>query len=130
VRNINRNFPRERLARSSSMTSLEVTESEIINTDRSRQAEYIYPRHVCFNGINLDRYRHANPQTICSIVPNNDTSYINSKETFYQASDEIVRVIHLENLRQNLEKRLQTAKIKGDDRLINLLEKEFQQLAR
>lgn len=35
---------------------------------------------------------------------------------------------HLENIRQNLERRLQVAKANGDENLIDLLEKEFQQL--
>jgi hypothetical protein len=125
MRNINRNFQDDRLARNASTPYLEITELEIANFGNGRKLQYIYPRHVCCNDINVDR-----PFDIAFLHSSESRDRpINLKDNFYLVSDEIVKNIHLENLRENLEKRLQVAKIKGDDRLVNLLEKEFQQLA-
>jgi hypothetical protein len=123
--NIHRNFQGDRLALTTSIPSLEITELQIANLGNRRKLQYIYPRHVCCNDINVDR-----PSDTAFLHSSEDGGrHVNSKNNFYLVSNEIVKNIHLENLRQNLEKRLQVAKIKGDDRLVNLLEKEFQQLA-
>ncbi len=125
MRNINRNFPGDRLAYSNSTPFLEITESEIVNFDSRRKLQYIYPRHLNCQDVTVDR-----PFNLAFLQGNeNCDRRVNLKNNFYLVFDEIVQNIHLENLRQNLEKRLQAAKIKGDDRLVNLLEKEFQQLA-
>ncbi|NES80105.1 MAG: hypothetical protein F6K10_00490, partial [Moorea sp. SIO2B7] len=42
---------------------------------------------------------------------------------------ENAKKIHLDNIRRNLERRLQIAKDKGDENLVNLLKQEEKQLA-
>jgi hypothetical protein len=43
--------------------------------------------------------------------------------------DETLSTIHLNNIRRRLERRLQIAQDNGDETLVNLLEKESQDLA-
>lgn len=127
--NINRTSLGYRPAYNNSALSLETREEEISNIDNNRndrnKIQYNYPRHLCFNG------RERNKSVDCQPLNNrsNEENRINLKEAFYLASDELVKEIHIENLKQNLEKRLQTAKNKGDDRLVSLLKREFKQLA-
>jgi hypothetical protein len=124
MKNINRNFQGDRLACTALFPSLEIAELEIANFGKRHKIQYVYPRHVCFNGITVDRSLDIKPLG----DRKNCDRHVNFKDNFYLVSDEIVNNLHLENLRQNLDKRLQAAKNKGDDRLVNLLEKEFQQL--
>jgi hypothetical protein len=126
MKNINRNLRDERLALKNSSSFLEITEADTVNFSKDNRIRYTYPRHVCFNGIDTDRSLVLAP--IASNARKDSNLRIDMREKFYLVSDEILKTIHLENLRQNLEKRLQAAKIKGDDRLVNLLEKEFRQL--
>jgi hypothetical protein len=124
MKNINRNFWDDRPALKNSSSFLEINEADTVNFNKGNQIRYSYPRHICFNGIDTDRSLVLN--TIA--LNRSKDPRIDMREKFYLVSDEILKTIHLENLRQNLEKRLQVAKTKGDDRLVNLLEKEFQQL--
>lgn len=45
----------------------------------------------------------------------------------YQLKQE-VRQTHIEHLKRNLERRIQTAKAKGNDRLVDLLDREFREI--
>jgi hypothetical protein len=126
MKNVNRNFRDDRLALKNLSPFLEITEADTVNFNKDNRIRYTYPRHVCFNGIDTDRSLVLDP--ITSNAQKDSDLQVDMREKLYLVSDEIIKTIHLENLRQNLEKRLQVAKIKGDDRLINLLEKEFRQL--
>ena len=57
---------------------------------------------------------------------NNDNIAVNVLK--YQLSDRTSRKKHFENLRHNLEHRLQVAKSQGDSRLLDILQDEYKQL--
>lgn len=112
--------------------------SEIINSEITDWSEghRQLPRHISVPEIkshrgryNLNRIDYA--PRVCRI----DT-YKPSTTNFaldilkYQLSDRAAQQKHLENLRSNLQRRLQAAQAKGDSQLINILQDEYQQLSR
>lgn len=80
------------------------------NLDRSFDRANYIPR-VC--RIDLERQERAN--VAVSILK-------------YQLGDRTARQKHLENLRHNLEHRLQVAKSQGNSQLLNALQDEYEQL--
>ena len=123
-----KNFIKRNQAQS---TNLEISEAQILDSNQSTRIKY--PRHinqrVSFNHRNYGAIFRSNvaiPKT-CSI------SNLNSCDKAltilqYQLKDETVKKAHLENVKRNLERRLQAAKAKGNNHLINLLQQEFQAL--
>jgi len=116
----------------------DVIEGEQIGQYRGHKITYQYPRHLVQLQPKILQYRGAVYQT--QSHPLNEADSQNSEKSqscvcsLAQASSRKPKVtttaqIHLENLRQNLERRLQVAKSKGDEDLIDLLEREYQQLA-
>ncbi|AFZ35841.1 hypothetical protein Sta7437_2299 [Stanieria cyanosphaera PCC 7437] len=116
--------------------SLEITESEINNQLQAKAWKYSYPRHIPqlptrSHQSAIAYQRHSLPTSCQLAISSLKTSEeLNSDFNLWQARsdhDEI-RQLHLENLRQNLERRLQAAKANQDDYLLNLLKLESQQL--
>jgi hypothetical protein len=119
--------------------SLENRESEILSARVPEDGSVHYPRHVSqlqpqlyrqYRGVARNNYPLAS-----SSQPKIDSSektetfnkiFLNQKS---QVVEEQLAKIHIENMRFNLERRLAAAKANGDERLICLLEKEFQQLS-
>lgn len=66
------------------------------------------------------------PPTHLIAVPENDQPALN-KSTRQQVLAEL-RSVHLNNIRRNLEHRLQVAREKGDENLIRLLSAELEQI--
>ncbi|BAU65194.1 hypothetical protein STA3757_25730 [Stanieria sp. NIES-3757] len=116
--------------------SLEITENEINNQLQGKAWKYRYPRHIpqfptSSHQSAISYQRHSLPTTCRLAISSFKTSEeLNFDFNLWQARsdhDEI-RQLHLENLRQNLERRLQAAKANQDDYLVNLLKLESQQL--
>ena len=119
--------------------TLEVNEGEIGGKYRGQNWRYRYPRHIP----HLQPKLHLQYRGVaCSTRPISKTegNTVPRREvtaTFCPVpigkqgkgvADEVAKM-HWENIRQNLERRLQIAKASGDETLVNLLEKESEQLA-
>ena len=111
--------------------TIELTESEITSHRRRQTWEMTYPRHLHSRKSQFHRSpgaifhdRLAKPKT-CHISCNNSEVFNILK---YQLKDRQVKKAHLDNVRRNLDHRLQKAKAKGDQKLIDLLNQESQQL--
>jgi hypothetical protein len=111
--------------------NLEMVEGEIGGKYRGGDWHYHYPRHI----LNLQpkvarKYRgvaYGEP----SVVNNAENRGINPYLAKPQVKPSLSREasdIHLENIRQNLERRLKAAEANGDRSLIDLLEEESRQL--
>jgi hypothetical protein len=118
---------------------LEMNEKEIGGKYRGQDWNYRYPRHipqlrskwyrqyrgVAYSTMPLSREGEAyipqwsRTESYCSVA-----AYLPQT-----VSESEISKTHLENMRRNLERRLQIAKENGDRRLIELLTKESQQLA-
>ncbi len=122
-------------------TNLEMYEGEIGGKYLGQEWHYHYPRHLCQVKPKLYRqYRgvaystRALPLNEISVSPSNhhtaseqlSSACLNFKKTS-QVNE--ISQIHLDNIRRNLERRLAVAKAKGDDTLVNLLQKESENLA-
>ena len=119
------------LNRQYSPPTIEITESEITSHNRRQTWKMTYPRHFHSRKSQLHRSPGAifhdglaQPKT-CHISCNKSEAFNILK---YQLKDQEVKKAHLENVRLNLNRRLQKAKAKGDQQLINLLNQESQQL--
>ena len=111
--------------------TIEITESEITSHNRKHNWKATYPRHLCRRESQFHRSPGAifqdglaKPKT-CHISCNNSEALNILK---YQLVDREVKKAHLENVRRNLDRRLQKAKARGDRKLIDLLNQESQQL--
>lgn len=117
---------------------LEMNDSEIGGKYRGQNWIERYPRHIPQLQPKLYRqYRGVAystrpiPKAGEVFVPQGYTSQDSCSVSMQKPSKIVANRIsktHLENMRRNLEHRLQVAKANGDDNLIDLLEKEFQQL--
>jgi hypothetical protein len=66
---------------------------------------------------------------ICKLEPNpTSTGHLAWDILRYQLSDRQAKQKHLENVRSNLERRLQVAKAQGNNQLVKILRDEFRQL--
>ena len=111
--------------------TIELTESEITSHHRKQTWKMTYPRHLHSRESQFHRSPGAifhdglaKPKT-CHISCNKSEAFNILK---YQLKDQQVNKAHLENVRRNLDRRLQKAKAKGDQQLIKLLNQESQQL--
>lgn len=118
---------------------LEMNEGEIGGKYRGRDWNYRYPRHI--PQLQPKWYRQYRgvaystrpiPREGEIVIPQWNTTGVYCPVPVQQpqtvVADEISNT-HLENMRRSLERRLQVAKANGDEHLIDLLEKESQQLA-
>lgn len=130
----------------SNLPNLELTEGKIGSEYRSTTGRQKYLRHIPVPHSKIDLKYHG---VVCSVDDqvdvavtelgkNNDkvaastiattTEVVLNKSSRQQVLEELHNT-HLNNIRRNLEYRLQVARAKGDQNLINLLELEAQQLA-
>ena len=89
------------------------------------------PRHI--SSIESGSYNHSNwskPQTLsaCPLESQSPTSNAAWNILKYQLSDRPSQQKHLANLQSNLEHRLSVARVQGNERLVQILQEEFQQL--
>ena len=110
---------------------LEITETEITGSNNRRNL----PRHIAQWETKSHRNRNGVHQLgyapkVCQI--NTDQMQATTKLAWnilrYQLSDRQAQQKHLNNVRRNLERRLQVAKAKGNNQLVNILQEEFKQL--
>lgn len=126
--------------------TLELTEAEIISKDQRENWRYCYPQHIlhlqhkshrwhrgCVNNscllpevckLSVGRSRAAGAAAP-PLAEDNDAIVTILQS---QLKDEKAKQAHLDSVRRNLERRLQAAKASGNDRLIDLLKEESQQL--
>lgn len=120
---------------------LELPEGEINQVrgkDRRQNWKYSYPQHL--SPLQTSSHRHYGAisfsnrplPTICHLSSSAKGTNKTVDSAFsilqYQLNDEQARQAHLENIRQNLERRLQAAIASGNEHLVDLLKKESKQL--
>lgn len=110
---------------------LEMRESEISGKYRGHCWKYKSLNHLLPNHPKLNLQYRGIPYGVVS-EEKEPIQYITPFQ-FTQKTDPVIshqntEKIHLENLRLNLIRRLNSAKINGNSDLIEMLEKEFQQL--
>lgn len=124
--------------------TLEVTEGEIGGTYRGTAWQYKYPRHIPVPQPKLDlKYRgtaycvgdpidveatrlQRKYASAATIVPATEEAAV--PKTTRQRASEDLRHVHRNNICRSLERRLQAARAKGDEKLIRLLEAESKQI--
>ena len=127
------------------LSNIELTDSEIVDQFQGTDWKQKYPRHIpvpqpktdlkspgieCSTDDLIDieanqlRQNYIVDDSV-AVPRKNEVVLIKSKRQ--QALEELNNV-HLNNLRRNLEHRLQVAREKGDENLIRLLEAEFEQI--
>lgn len=111
--------------------TIEITEREITSPNRQQTWKPNHPRHLGSRESQFHRSPGsifhdglAKPKT-CHISCNNSEALNILK---YQLKDQKIQKAHLENVRQNLNRRLQKARARGDKQLIDLLNQESRQL--
>lgn len=114
--------------------SFDAIAGEKIGKYRVQKTTYRYPRHLVQLQPKVLQYRGLGYSTQSIPTTQNSQNSQSCVCSLTQAPSRKPKMtttaqIHLENLRQNLERRLQVAKSKGDEYLIDLLEREYQQLA-
>jgi hypothetical protein len=121
------------------LPTLEMNEGEIIGKYRGQDCNYRYPRHIPqlkpkwyrqYRGVAYSTRPIPREGEIIFPQWNSTGVYcpVPIKHPHAVVVNEISQT-HLENIRRHLERRIQVAKENGDENLIDLLEKEFQQLA-
>lgn len=125
-------------------STLEVREKDILDWNkpecmasfRRQNHKYPYPRHIS----QLESLSHRGysngissvsslPQT-CALKTASEKQEVNLAVEIlkYQLSDREAKQAHLNSVRRNLQRRLQVAKNNGNNRLVNLLQQEYQEL--
>jgi hypothetical protein len=116
--------------------NLEIAEIVITSPKHRVNSAEIRPRHTNFLESQFHRgfknyhlEKRIQPK-VCQINSFVEQQEINLAVDIlkYQMSDRLTQQNHFNNVRRNLEKRLQSAKASNNKTLIDLLEKEFQQL--
>lgn len=122
-------------------STLEVREGEIGGKYRGQEWKYHYPRHVdriqpplnfnrCYRGVPYNNESVATNDLNVSIQRQMVAKcYSRSTKPIAAKFMDETNKIHLDNMRRNLERRLQVAKSIGDSHLVNLLQEESKQLA-
>jgi hypothetical protein len=117
---------------------LEMNDGEIGGKYRGQEWQERYPRHIPqlqpklyrqYRGVAYSTRPIARAGEV--FVPQWNTTQDSCSVPIQKPAKIVVNEIsktHLENIRQNLERRLQVAKANSDKNLIDLLEQEFQQL--
>ncbi|MGK7944969.1 MAG: DUF4278 domain-containing protein [Microcystaceae cyanobacterium] len=114
---------------------LEIQEGDIAGKYRGQEWRYHYPKHIPQSPPKLYRQYRGVAYSTRPLSETETADYVKA----YTAKtcsvpcpriivENQVSQIHLENMRRNLERRLQIAKAKGDEDLVKLLQKESEQL--
>ena len=119
----NRGIDSERTHGNGSIYPLTLELNSEIGNHGQQDRNYRYPRHIS--------QRFPQLRQPCRVsAPNHNDSLVESRLLFFRGSKQTQAIAktHLENVRRNLERRLQVAKKSGDSYLINLLENECKQI--
>lgn len=121
-------------------SALDITEGDIGGTYRGQAWRHHYVRHIPepppvrdlkWRGV---AYRPGKPAIAESMAAPQPVAPVATNPVLFLSNrrgkslDETA-VMHLRNIRQSLEHRLQVAKAKGDEQLVRMLEKESEQTA-
>lgn len=115
---------------------LEIRETDLLDPVRPTNHKYFYPRHISqLESPSHKRYGNGisnfySLPTSCALnkVQETQQGSIAVEILKYQLSDREAKQAHLNSVRHNLERRLQVAKNNGNERLVNLLQQEYQEL--
>ena len=119
--------------------TLDTREGEILGKYRGQDWCYPYPRHISplqpkfdlkYRGVAyspLPKPKGKNPSGVGEEITRNFCPMPAKKPD--KISSQLLGSTHLDNVRRNLERRLQVAQANGNEQLIHLLEQEFEQLA-
>lgn len=117
---------------------LEIKEGDVGGRYRGNEWNHHYPRHMLTLQPKLYRQYRGVSYSTCPMVatehfpyntvPSSDSARSVPKQKETPSLNHPIAKLHLENLRRNLERRLQVAKENGNETLVLLLEKEFKQL--
>ena len=106
--------------------TVDMIEGEVAGKYRGQNWNYRYPRHIRvpqkYDGTNFTTKRNFQAQQDVAVASAPAT--VESSPTFTDLAQ--VHRVHICNI---LDRRQQVAKAKGDERLLRLLEKEWQQMA-
>ena len=115
------------------LCKLEVMEGEVGGKYRGRDWRYNYPRHtlslrpkvdLCYRGSNYSSNSTITEIELQRKILNQNINNIEPRSLGEEATQ-----IHLDNIRRNLEHRLQVAKERGNYNLVEMLQKESRDLA-
>ncbi len=120
--------------------TLDMLEGETIGKYRGQEWKYHYPRHIPHLQPKLYRQYRGIAYSSRPFIPKVENSPHRQPNALgngcpvplpfpRQAAMSEISQTHLENLRRNLERRLEAAQARGDEQLIQLLKQESQQLA-
>ena len=127
------------IAHRNQSSQLEITPTEIGGKYRGQNWNYNYPRHIPnlesrqdlkYRGLSYQGNSSLQTQQspVCQATETPRICSVPIKKPHSLLEDETVK-IHWDNIRRNLERRLQIAKASGNEALVNLLEEESRQLA-
>lgn len=119
----------------------EITEGEVAGKYRGQSWRYHYPRHIPqlepkfglkYRGISymkrpVVQSPHLSEIAIPAVTP--DAKLPTPPHFTTQIEAEEAAQAHTESIRRNLERRISVAKESGNDQLVALLEREYQELA-
>ncbi|PNW56181.1 UNVERIFIED_CONTAM: hypothetical protein BEN50_08085 [Euhalothece sp. KZN 001] len=120
---------------------LETTEGEIGGKYRGQSWRYQYPRHIPqlqpklglqYRGVYYSKRpvvqsHHPSQMSIPAIAP--EAKLPTPPHFATQTSETEAEQAHIESMRRNLERRLSVARENGNNQLVSMLEKEYQELA-
>ncbi len=113
---------------------LEVRESDIAGKYRGQKWSYKLPRHIPQLQPKFDLQYRGVAYSTCTkniqpyFLDEEQNSMPENKSTITQITEQNLTQIHLENLRRNLERRIRIAQENGNIRLLEMLNKECQEL--
>ena len=134
--------------------TLEISEQEIVNRHKRQRLIHCtrmeptmnvgqnchsgYPRHMSVPSVQSHRssqFRVERNRTLpktCQLIKSQTENQANACIALnilcYQLNDRQAKQTHLANVRRSLERRLQAAKVSGNNRLLALLQQEWQQI--
>ncbi|ACB52436.1 hypothetical protein cce_3088 [Crocosphaera subtropica ATCC 51142] len=126
------NFSERRFRGDDQSNALDVGYKTIIERHRKQRWKYEYPRHmrppICTlsQGERMTHYPVESPVMVPQPLEGQVCPISTQPPAMYPVNE--VTKTHLENVCRNLERRLKKAQLKGDEWLISLLEKEFQDM--
>ena len=112
---------------------LEIPESEIATCRNSINSQHSRSRHISqwetkSHRNRLNQFSYAPKVCQISTYKTQTTTNLPLNILRYQLSDRQAKQNHLNNIRQNLNRRLQVSRAQRNEKLINIVQEEYQQL--
>ena len=120
-------FLQHRLIEESQSHSLDMGYETVTQRHRGQRWKYQYPRHIRPHFSTLSKHCLVHSPLVIHQGSESPVCPISTKPATTGVVSE-VNQIHLRNVCRNLERRLKKAQLQGDEWLINLLEKECEDL--